>query len=123
MDLKQYFTDHKGTGVLATADGEKVNQAVYGRPHFLEDGQLAFIMRERRSLAMVQASKSAHYLFLEEGEGFKGWRISLQMIEDLPNDPRIEEIQRRVKKHDIKPETRHLVTFEVKEIRPLVGEA
>lgn len=123
MDLKQYFTDNKGTGILATAGDGELNQAVYGRPHFLEDGRLAFIMRERRSLAFVQNSRSAHYLFIEEGEGYKGIRISLEMEADMPGDPRIEEIQRRVKKHEIKPEARHLVTFKVKDVRPLVGEA
>jgi hypothetical protein len=48
MDLKEYFDDTKGVGVLATADGEgKVDAAIYARPHFMEDGTLAVIMRDR----------------------------------------------------------------------------
>ena len=45
-DLQNYFESTKGFGVLATADSSgKVDAAVYSRPHFLEDGVLAFIMR------------------------------------------------------------------------------
>lgn len=47
-ELMAYFENAKGLGVIATSDKEgKVNAAVYSRPHFLEDGSLAFIMRDR----------------------------------------------------------------------------
>jgi hypothetical protein len=37
MNLKDYFENAKGLGVLATADADgKVNWAVYARPHFLD---------------------------------------------------------------------------------------
>ena len=48
MNLKDYFENAKGVGVLATADADgKVNVAVYARPHFLDsedDKTAAFIM-------------------------------------------------------------------------------
>ncbi|MBU0987235.1 MAG: pyridoxamine 5'-phosphate oxidase family protein, partial [Proteobacteria bacterium] len=48
MELKDYFENIKGLGILSTADRSgKVNAAVYSRPHFMEDGSLAFIMRDR----------------------------------------------------------------------------
>jgi hypothetical protein len=48
MDLKEYFNDTKGVGVLATSDADgKVDAAIYARPHFMEDGTLAVIMRDR----------------------------------------------------------------------------
>ena len=55
MNLKTYFDETKGLGVLSTADGKgRVNAAVYARPHMMEDGGLAFIMRDRLSLkAMI----------------------------------------------------------------------
>jgi len=38
--LQEYFDSTKGFGVLATADStEKVNAAIYSRPHFLEEGK------------------------------------------------------------------------------------
>ncbi len=47
MNLKTYFDETKGLGVLSTADGKgRVNAAVYARPHMMEDGGLAFIMRD-----------------------------------------------------------------------------
>jgi hypothetical protein len=43
MALKDYFENTKGVGVIAASDKEgKVNAAVDARPHFLEDGTLAF---------------------------------------------------------------------------------
>jgi hypothetical protein len=40
MDLKEYFNDTKGVGVLATSDADgKVDAAIYARPHFMEDGK------------------------------------------------------------------------------------
>ena len=50
MDHNDYFENTKGTGVLSTADDNgKVNAAIYARPHFLKDGTVAFIMRDRLS--------------------------------------------------------------------------
>jgi hypothetical protein len=43
--LKAYFENTEGSGILATADSSgKVDAAIYSRPHFLEEGTLAFIM-------------------------------------------------------------------------------
>ena len=42
MNLKEYFENTKGTGVLATSDRQgKVNAAIFARPHILEDGTVA----------------------------------------------------------------------------------
>jgi hypothetical protein len=60
MDLKEYFDDTKGVGVLATADGEgKVDAAIYARPHFMEDGTLAVIMRDRLTHHNLQSNAIA----------------------------------------------------------------
>lgn len=48
MNIEQYFDEKKGVGILSTASGEGVvNSAVYARPHVLEGGQVAFIMRDK----------------------------------------------------------------------------
>ena len=45
MEMKDYFENTAGTGVLSTADGSgKVDAAVYSRPHVLEDGCVAFFI-------------------------------------------------------------------------------
>ncbi|NIS75592.1 MAG: pyridoxamine 5'-phosphate oxidase family protein, partial [Deltaproteobacteria bacterium] len=49
MELKEYFENTEGTGVLATADKDgRVDAAIYSRPHILDDGSAAFVMRDRR---------------------------------------------------------------------------
>ena len=48
MELKEYFASAKGLGVLATADDQGiVDAAVYAKPHFPEEGSIAFIMADR----------------------------------------------------------------------------
>jgi hypothetical protein len=67
-NLKEYFESTKGSGVLATADSSgKVDAAIYSRPHFLEEGTLAFIMRDRLTYNNLQSNPHATFLFLEEG--------------------------------------------------------
>jgi hypothetical protein len=68
MKLKKYFNTNKGIGVLSTADSEgKVDAAMYARPHFMDDGTLAFIMRDRLSHDNLQSNPHATYLFKKEG--------------------------------------------------------
>ena len=81
MTLKEYFEEKKGVGVLATADGEgKVNAAVYARPHVMDDGSLAFIMRNRQTYYNLQSNPHAAYLFVEEGPGYEGKRLYLTKL-------------------------------------------
>ena len=57
MDLKTYFSQHKGAGILATADASgKVDVAVYARPHVKDDETIAFIMRDRLSHQNLQSN-------------------------------------------------------------------
>jgi len=76
MDLKTYFETTKGTGVLATADGAgKVDIAVYSRPHVLEGGKIALIMRDRLSHHNLQSNPHAAYLFIEASPSYQGKRF------------------------------------------------
>ncbi|MBW2559855.1 MAG: pyridoxamine 5'-phosphate oxidase family protein, partial [Deltaproteobacteria bacterium] len=62
MTLGDYFEKTTGTGVLATADSSgKVNAAIYGRPHFINDQTIAFIMADRLTHANIQTNDSAVY--------------------------------------------------------------
>ena len=46
-ELREYFENVKGRGVLATSDEKgMVDAAVYRTPHFMEDGTVAFIMAD-----------------------------------------------------------------------------
>ena len=126
MNLKEYFENVKGVGVLATADADgKVNVAIYARPHFLDSGDektAAFVMNERLSYANVQSNPHAAYLFIEEGEGYVGKRLALTKIRVEDDPEKIESLRRRILPDECdKGKTQHLVFFHIDGVRPLIG--
>jgi hypothetical protein len=125
MNLSEYFENTKGIGVLATADSEgKVDAAIYARPHIMEDGSIAFIMRNRLSYANVQSNPHAAFIFVEDGDGYKGKRLYLIKIREEQNSELIQEISRRSydsDKEDLKESRRYLVYFKLEKELPLIG--
>ena len=125
MELSEYFESAKGIGVLATANGGGVvDTAVYSRPHFMEDGTLAFIMKERLTYANLMANPFASYLFIEAGSGYKGKRLYLRKVAEEKETERLYRLRRRISPPGNDPETdvRYLVFFELERVRPLVGD-
>lgn len=121
MDLKEYFENTKGIGVLSTADKDgKVNAAVYARPHFLENGTVAFIMRDRLTHHNIQSNPHAAYLFIEDGPGYKGKRLYLTKIREEQDSELLESLRRRSYKDD-KNQPKFLVVFQINETLPLIG--
>ena len=122
MNLKNYFETNKGLGILSTADSDgKVDAAVYARPHFMEDGALAFIMRDRLSHHNLQSNPHATYLFKEEGSGYRGKRLFLSKLGEEQNTERLESLRRRKTAYG-NGEGRFLVFFELDRELPLVGD-
>ena len=110
MNLNTYFDETKGMGVLSTADDQgRVNAAVYARPHFLEDGSLAFVMRDRLSHHNLQSNPNAAYLFREEGAGYKGLRLHLAKTREESGTPLVKELCRRCRIDDQPDAVRHLL--------------
>jgi hypothetical protein len=124
MELKEYFQNIKGLGVLSTADGSgRVDAAVYSRPHFMEDGSLAFIMRDRLSHRNLASNPHATYLFKEDGSGYNGKRLYLTKIREEENSALIDSLSRRSYPADPENrESRFLVFFKLDTERPLVGD-
>jgi hypothetical protein len=125
MELSQYFENINGIGVLATADGNgHVNSAIYAKPHFMEDGTLAFIMRDRLSHANLQSNPFASYLFVEHRRGYNGKRIYLKKLREEKETERLYELRRRRFSPDSDPEKdpKFLVFFELVRVRPLLGD-
>ncbi len=121
MDLREYFESTKGVGVLATADGDgKVDAAVYARPHFMEDGSIAMIMRDRLTHHNLQTNPHAAYLFHENSPGYKGKRLFLTKVREEQDTELLESLRRR-QYIDDKDEKRFLVFFQVDKELPLVG--
>ncbi|MEZ4568188.1 MAG: pyridoxamine 5'-phosphate oxidase family protein [Desulfobacterales bacterium] len=124
MNLADYFENTRGTGVLSTADKDgKVNAAVYSRPHFLEDGTVAMIMRDRLSHANLQSNPHAAYLFIEKGTGYQGKRLYLTKIREEEKSELLVKLKRRqlTPEEDAEKGTMFLVIFTIDKILPLVG--
>jgi hypothetical protein len=123
MDLKEYFEKTTGLGILSTSDQHgRVDAAVYSRPHIMEDGSLAFIMRDRLTHHNLQSNPSAAYLFKEDGPGYNGKRLFLTKISEEKETDRLYELRRRSYPSDKdRRESKYLVFFKVDETLPLIG--
>ncbi len=125
MQLKEYFENQQGVGVLSTADSDgNVNSAIYARPHVMEDGTLAMIMRDRLSHHNLQSNPKAAYLFMEDTTaGFKGKRLYLQKIKEEEDKQRIDELRRRSYQNEdeLNKEAMFLVYFQLLKELPLIG--
>jgi hypothetical protein len=125
IDLREYFENTKGVGVLATTDaGGQVNQAIYSRPHFADDGDggvCSFIMSNRLSHDNVRHNPSASYLFLEEGNRFSGKRLSLTVVGEETDPEKIKAVRHRNIPTISEEESKYLVHFQIEGVRPLIG--
>jgi hypothetical protein len=119
MELKDYFENVQGLGVLATSDAEgKVDAAVYSRPHVMAEDTVAFIMHDRLSRHNLQSNPHAAYLFVEQGTKSKGKRLFLTMTKEEIDAERIESLRRR---NYGETKDLSLVYFRVDKVLPILG--
>lgn len=125
VTLSEYFAKTHGMGVLATTDASgQVNQAIYGRPHFLDeddDGTCSFIMSNRLSHDNVRHNPSAAYLFIEEGKEYIGKRLSLTVIGEESDPEKIKAVRHRNIPTISEEEGTYLVRFRIEGVRSLIG--
>lgn len=122
MNLKDYFENTMGTGVLATADGDgRVDAAIYARPHILEDGGIAFIMLDRLTHKNLETNPYATFLFMENGEGYRGLRLFLKKLREETDAERIASLSRRCPGNSEAGGTKFLVVFKLEKILNLIG--
>ena len=127
MTLCEYFENARGFGVLATTDAAaQVDQAIYAKPIFLDkddDGTCSFIMSNRLTHDNVEHNPSASYLFIEDGGGFLGKRLSLVIVGEEADSEKIKAILRHTE-IDLQmssDECKYLVHFHIEGVRPLYG--
>ena len=121
MELKEYFENTEGTGVMATADKDgKVDTAIYARPHVMDDGTIAMIMRDRLTHHNLESNSHACYMFIEKGPGYKGKRLFLTKVREEQDSELLQSLRRRqyINKND---ESKFLVFFQIDKELPLVG--
>lgn len=122
MNLKNYFSEEIGLGVISTAnDNGEVNGAVYAKPHVLGDKTVAFIMRDRLTRVNLQRNGRAHYMFIEHEHGYRGVRLSLVMTEEVRDKETIAALSRRNTNENGEAEERFLVLFKVEKSLALIG--
>ena len=123
MDLKKYFDEKIGFGILATADDKgKVDAAVYAKPHVMDESTVAFIMADRLTHHNLQTNSHAAYLFREEGPGYRGTRLFLTKLREEQDSDLLYSLRRRTSpavREEGQP--RFLVFFQVDHILPLIG--
>ena len=123
MNLKEYFENTEGLGILSTADVEgNIDSAIYATPHVMDEETVAFIMRPRLSFENVQQNPKAAYLYIEKGPGYQGRRLYLEKTSEEKNPEYINQLRRSSHGDSGDEETATLVYFKVVRIRPLVGD-
>ena len=121
MEMKYYFESTKGVGVMATADADgKVDAAIYARPHYMDDGTIAMVMRDRLTHHNLQSNPHAAFLFIEDGPGYKGKRLFLTKVREEQDSELLQSLRRRKYKDD-KGEAKFLVFFKLEKELPLIG--
>lgn len=123
MDLRVYFENVKGRGILATADGQgRVDAAIYAKPHVMDDETVAFIMAERLTHENLQSNGHAAYLFMEDGSGYKGTRLFLTKVKEEQDSELLYALRsKRYASEKEEGKTRFLVYFKVDKVLPLIG--
>jgi hypothetical protein len=125
MELKEYFENTVGRGVLATADSEGlVDAAVYSRPLFIDDQTVAFVMMERLSHANIQSNPHATYLFMEEVNKYEGKRLYLTKTKEETDQEVISRMtagKASGMPEEYSHEMRFLVYFTIDAVLPLIG--
>ncbi len=124
MRLADYFENNKGRGIISTSDREgRVNAAVYATPHMMDEGQIAFIMRDRLTHKNIGENPFAAYLFIAEGQGVGGVRLYLEKTAEEQDSAKLEELHRRKRSYAQEEELgpKYLVYFKINKILPLIG--
>lgn len=122
MNLKTYFENIEGTGILSTSNDEgHVNCAIYAAPHVVDRDKIAFIMRPRKSYQYVSTNPNAAYLFMEEDSSYRGVRLTLLKTGENSDPDDVNELRRSFRGGADEGPSR-IVYFRVTETRPLVGE-
>jgi len=123
-ELKEYFENTTGYGVLATVDANGLlNQAVFARPHIMEDGTAAYIMPHRLTHKNLQENPHAAYLFMESEPGYQGKRLYLTKVREEQDTELLYSLRRRTYSPEKEKQEgpRFLVFFRVDKILPLIG--
>lgn len=125
MKLRDYLQSARGKSILSSADaGGKVTSALYSAPHVFEDGTVAFVMRRKLTHENLQANPYASYMFIEDGDGYRGVRLYLKKVREGQDSVLMQKMNRRglTPEEDRSRGPKFLVYFRVDKLLPLIGD-
>lgn len=125
--LMEYFNKSPRIGTLSTAgkDG-KVDSAVFGSPHMIDEKTVVMGLGKNRTLANLQENPYAVFLIMEPGEtitDWKGVRVYLKRTDLATSGPLLDGLKSqlaRVAGEAVANMMDAAVKFEIIEIRPLI---
>lgn len=125
MNLKEYFENTTGLGILSTSDDKgKVNSAIYARPHIMDNSQAAFIMADKLTHTNLQKNFNACYLFKQEGKGYIGRRLYLKKLGETQDKKEIDSLRRSCHDStDKDKKKKFLVFFKIEKDLPLIDKS
>jgi hypothetical protein len=123
----EYFNKSPRIGTLSTAgkDG-KVDSAVFGSPHMIDEKTVVMGLGKNRTLANLQENPYAVFLIMEPGEtmtDWKGVRVYLKRMELATSGPLLDGLKSQLARVAGEAAANMMdaaVKFEIIEIRPLI---
>jgi len=127
VDLRKYFKEKKGLGILSTADANgRVNSAVYAEPYVIDVDRVVFIMGDKLSRANVEKNPYAMYLFKEDGPGYEGLRLYLKKQKEFKDETFVRQVCNIAYPGPYcaieRLQGSHVLSFKVEKVLPLVGD-
>jgi len=140
-NLMEYFNKNPRLGVLSTSNKDgKVDSAVFGSPHMIDEKTVLIATAQNRTLANLQENPYAVYIIIEEcmdaskntdvnmepGSSildWKGIRVYMKMKECHTSGDLLEMLLSQIASivgEEAAKMIHAAVTFEIYEVRPLV---
>ncbi|MGA9099356.1 MAG: pyridoxamine 5'-phosphate oxidase family protein [Methanotrichaceae archaeon] len=126
-NLMEYFNKQPRIGTLSTSSNDgKVDVAVFGSPHMIDEKTVVMAMGRNRTLANLQENPNAVYMIMEPGKtifDWKGIRAYLKMKECATSGETLEMVRSETAKFVGEEAAKMMhaaVTLEVVDVRPLI---
>lgn len=126
-NLMEYFNKQPRIGTLSTSDKDgKVDVAVFGSPHMIDEKTVVMAMGRNRTLANLQENPNAVYIIMEPGKAISDWkgiRVYLKMKECATSGETLDMMKSESAKFIGEEAAKMMhaaVTLEVGEVRPLI---
>jgi len=123
----EYFNKQPRIGTLSTSSKDgKVDVAIFGSPHMINEKTVMMAMGRNRTLANLQENPNAVYMIMEPGKAifdWKGVRVYLKMKECATSGETLDMMKSEAARFIGEEAAKMMhaaVTLEVVDVRPLI---